>query len=1027
MDGQPSRRRGCVLALLVCAVLTLSWLAGPAPVASGSEDRVVLDRDFENPGPSLRPGFYWWWPGPAVEDAELRAEVEEMATAGFGHGQLFETPFIGLPPTGNPPETYMWGTRHWAERVRTAFQAARDNGFTVDLQSSSDWPWSSPAVTGENIELSAQQLTFGHQPLSGPSEHVGPPPPADDLEPHERRLAAVTAARRHPAGTDAEGQLLLDPDSTVDLTGSVDAQGNVRWRVPPGEWVLFGFWQGPAREGEAPSGGGGESTSGRLLDHLNRDAVKAATRFLDENLFSVLGPLARQSGGVFHNSSLEGFGARVFWTGDFPQEFRSRRGYHLTRYLPALTVRQPGLQAWFTGGEGIKDTIYDFPGSAGERVRRDYAQTLTELWVDEHVLPTAGWAHRHGLESAGRAIGGEVIGLNVLAVAKAYDVPDVDHVTNPSIDWVRTTTSGARLSGAEKASVELGDLINKDYMITLQTLKRLGDRQLAGGANVLDLHSYPYKFAHGADWPTWWAFSSEYSGLGLSEGFTPAIPLWRHLPRLADYFARAQTLLRAGRPVTDVAVYREAFGFADTIAERLPGFGDEEDVGDAFEPAVNSALTRSGFSFDIVDPDTVQDRSTEVSGGRLVVQRPGYKALVVDLDASKRIGLVDNTDAMAASVAWRLVRFARKGLPIVFVGRLPERGVSYRDPGDEDGSLQRAVAELKRSPRVRLAEDEYDVPAALADLGVDPDLAFDGTDRSAQPCGFGAQCVYSVHRRTNEGDYWYIWNAGDEPARFTGSFDADRRAPEVWDLWGGARRPLGLYRLARDGRVKVPLDLAPLESAVIGFERPARKHVVATGAEEVVVRDKELFLRSTEGGHARATLSNGRHVRVEFPRLPDPLEPGQWDLHVEGAVRDGEEAHDLVLTELADWREIPELAHTSGTGTYRATIGLSKSWTRDGRGAYLELGRVEGAVQVHVNGSLVHPAAVPPPRLDVRPFLRHGANRIRIELTTTLKNRLVEMSTHVDGYQRFQLRPETQPYGLIGPVRLTPYAERAVR
>jgi hypothetical protein len=104
--GQPWRRRGCVLAVLVGVVLTLSWAAVPTGVAWGSEDRVVLDRDFEKPGPALRPGFYWWWPGSAVEDTELRAEVEEMAAAGFGHGQLFETPFIGLPPEGNPPETY---------------------------------------------------------------------------------------------------------------------------------------------------------------------------------------------------------------------------------------------------------------------------------------------------------------------------------------------------------------------------------------------------------------------------------------------------------------------------------------------------------------------------------------------------------------------------------------------------------------------------------------------------------------------------------------------------------------------------------------------------------------------------------------------------------------------------------------------------------------------------------------------------------------------------------------------------------
>jgi len=354
----------------------------------------------------------------------------------------------------------------------------------------------------------------------------------------------------------------------------------------------------------------------------------------------------------------------------------------------------------------------------------------------------------------------------------------------------------------------------------------------------------------------------------------------------------------------------------------------------------------------------------------------------------------------------------------VFVGRFPERGVSYRDAEAEDRALRRAVARLKRSPNVRLVEDESDVPAALAALGVEADLSFDGTDQSAERCGFGAQCVYSVHRRTGKGDYWYLWNAGEDPTSFTGSFKTSRGAPELWDPWSGERRRIGLYRAADDGRVDVPIQLAHNESAVIAFERGGRtKHVVSTSAEEVVARAGRLLLRSTEGGEANARLSDGRERTVDFGSLSDPLEAEAWDLHVDGAVPQGEEHHDLELTALEDWREIPELQDTSGTGMYRTTVTLGKDWAGKGRGAYLELGQVEGGVQIRVNGRLVHPAAVPPPRLDVGRFLRRGQNRIEVELTTTLNNRLAEMTS---------LRPETQPYGLLGPVQLVPYAEEAV-
>lgn len=1006
------------VAVLVGAILALAAAGGASSALAGrSQDRAGLERDFRDPPPSLRAGFVWFWPGPAVDDTEVRSEVEEMTAAGFARAHLFEVPEYVWPPEGNPPEVMMWGTPHWADRMRELFRAARDNDFKIDMSPSSAYPWRSPAVSGENAELSVQQLTYARQTVTGASEFEGPAPRPDNLDDENERLVAVTAARRDPSGTNPDGEILLEADSTVDLTSTVDADGNVHWDVPAGDWVLFGFWQSPTYNLDLPNEPTTEP-SGEVLDYMNRESFDAATKYLDEKLFSELGPLARQGGGLFHESALYCYGYQLAWTGAFLDEFQSRRGYDLTPYLPALTT---GPDATCFGSGGISNTIYDFPANAGERVRHDYAQTLTELWVDNHVAPMREYAHRHGLKSAGRAWGLNELGLNVVAVNKNYDVPEADHAHNNTIDWGRTMSSGSRLSGSEQALSEFGFLANQVHMTTPQTVKQMGDRQLSGGANLLHLHAYSYKLwktDDRFDWPGWWPFlfsGEPLSTEGWPEDWSPEIPLWRHLPRLADYFARAQTVLQSGRPVTDVAIYRDAYGFKANVDERLPGFGGAGDLGDAFEPLLNSALTRSGFSFDVVDPGTVAERSTVVEDGRLVVQQPGYKALIIDPDASERIGVVDNREAMSARVAWRLVRFANAGLPIVFVGRFPERGVSYRDADGEDDSLARAVARLKASARVRLVEEAGDVAAALAALGVEGDLSLEGTDQSAQRCGFGAQCVYSVHRRTSKGDYWYLYNAGKEKAGFTGSFKTDR-APELWDLWSGERREIGLYDVD-GGHVEVPIELAPNETGVIAFERPAAKHVVSTDADDVVARGGKLLLRSGEGGHARATLSNGRRVRVEFGELPGPIEPGRWDLHVDGAVREGEERHDLELTELKDWREIPELKDTSGTGTYRTAVTLGKAWTGEGRGAYLELGRVEGGVQVKVNGKLVHPAAVPLPRVDVGPFLRHGKNRIEVEVTTTLNNRLAEMSP---------IRNETQPYGLLGPVELTPYAERAI-
>jgi hypothetical protein len=211
---------GAVLALPSGAAQALSGISaigGGEVTADG-----LLAEAFRDPGPRLRPRFTWWWPGPAVEDAELRAEVREMVAAGFGGAQFFETPGLGHPNDRQPPERFLWGTPHWLRRVETALQAARDHDFRIDFQVSSGWPWSSPAVSGERAALAQQQLVFGCQEVAGPSTFNAAPPHPDEVDLRGARLVAAVAARQ-------EGTSILDPERTTDLTPTLDSRGRVNW------------------------------------------------------------------------------------------------------------------------------------------------------------------------------------------------------------------------------------------------------------------------------------------------------------------------------------------------------------------------------------------------------------------------------------------------------------------------------------------------------------------------------------------------------------------------------------------------------------------------------------------------------------------------------------------------------------------------------------------------------------------------------------------------------------------------------
>jgi hypothetical protein len=966
---------------------------------------------FRQPPRSSRPKLRWTWPGVAVEERQLAAEIAEMAAAGFGGAEISNMA-TGLPPTGNPPETNAWASDHWVDRMRSVLAAAREAKFGLDLTIGPGWPWVSPAVSGKNVELSQQELLRAELTL-GSAMFLGSPPRPVDLDP-AAHLVAVTAARRQ--GQSPQGLALLDPKSAIDLTTHLDAENRLTWRAPPGDWVLFGFWRQPTRqhargvmpehplgiksEDEAPA----DCSHPMVVDHMRGESAEAALDYLAARV-DKLNPHGRFA--ELFEDSLELETKGLLWTPAFLSEFRARRGYPLEPFLPVLH-RWEVYGDEFIPYQATSDPTYDLPLDDGERVRRDYAETVTELWVDGHLQPMHNWAEQRSLLSRVQPYGSI---LDSIAAASSVDIPETEDLYSSTYDFWRMIASGAHISGATKVSMEHGAVVNADFAMTLRELKRRADKAFAAGVNQLITHVYPYHNANGARWPSWTPWSSPWflgGELGFSDAWNGTNPQWRHMRPLADYFARAQFVLRAGHSVVDVAVYRDLYGYPSerNSLDAVPALGI-----DLPEPVLNAALTRAGITFDFLNPATLAAASTTVRDGSLLVQEPGYRALIVELEASKR-GLVDSTRAMSGAVAQRLLTMAVAGLPVVFVGRFPEHGVSFRDPEDEDAIVRQVVAQLEELPNVRIAHTESEVIAILGELGVSGRVSFDTPHD-----------VYNVLRRTEDGDHWYLWNSEDRVVRLTASFEVDTRlGPHAWDLWTGDVREVGLYQ-AVGSRIRVPLTLGPRETTVISFADPSVVGVVATTADEVVIQNSRAWLRSSRQGDAQAFMANGQIRSVRIGDIPEPITLNAWDLEVVGAVPTGRDSHRLRLNELVDWRDIDAIKDSSGVGLYMAEVELSDDWLGPGRGAYLELGEVEGGVQVFVNSKLASPASVAPWRIDVGQHLGPGINTFQLRLTTTLRNRINSLATQ-PGYEYLAARPlKTQPYGLLGPVRLVGFAE----
>ncbi|MCR5750361.1 MAG: hypothetical protein K6G91_00215, partial [Kiritimatiellae bacterium] len=136
----------------------------------------------------------------------------------------------------------------------------------------------------------------------------------------------------------------------------------------------------------------------------------------------------------------------------------------------------------------------------------------------------------------------------------------------------------------------------------------------------------------------------------------------------------------------------------------------------------------------------------------------------------------------------------------------------------------------------------------------------------------------------------------------------------------------------------------------------------------------------------------------------------------------------IVLERPVAWCEIIGLsreAHAfSGTVSYETEFICDREWGR----LELDLGRVESIAKVIVNGQAVRTLWCEPFRCDITPFVKQGANKLRIEVTNTWRNRVIydlgqpekDRKTWIV-YQPANNPGPTDPFtpsGILGPVFL---------
>jgi hypothetical protein len=218
-------------------------------------------------------------------------------------------------------------------------------------------------------------------------------------------------------------------------------------------------------------------------------------------------------------------------------------------------------------------------------------------------------------------------------------------------------------------------------------------------------------------------------------------------------------------------------------------------------------------------------------------------------------------------------------------------------------------------------------------------------------------------------------------------------------------------------------------------------HVVGDSPPEggqLAVSDGKIVFRATESGTQTFQLSNGRTVDVtaDVPSgggpvsgppssRPSAIESwSPWSLTVKtvnpsgGAtvsIPSGLGDSQFQQFRLKDWRDIADLNGESGVGTYTANTVLPEGWPASGM--WLVLGHVDGPADISVNGRLVGTQITDGRQWDIGRWLHPGTNTVQITVRTTLRNAVSKYN---------KKSTASQPYGLRGPVTLTPWRDAVV-
>ena len=423
----------------------------------------------------------------------------------------------------------------------------------------------------------------------------------------------------------------IDPASVQDISASIDSEGNLKWDVPEGRWIIM-------RTGMAPTGvTNGPATpeaTGLEIDKMSSRHVRTHFDAFIGEILRRIPAEDRKTFKVVVQDSYETGGQN--FTDDFMQTFESVYGYSMLPYLPAY-------YGYVVGDQDRSDRfLWDLRRLIADQVAYQYVGGLRDV-SHEHGLTT--WLECYGhwgfpgefLQYGGQSdeIAGEFWSAGSLGDIENRAASSCGHIYGKTLIWAESNTSGG--PGYSRAPVDM---------------KQRTDRFFAEGINASLLHLYIEQ-----------ADTSRYPGINAPFGneFDANNTWFSQMDLFTDYLKRCNYMLRQGLNVADVAYL---------IGEDAPKMTGEQ-----------SPALPAGYQFDYINAEVIM-RDANVSHGRITLPHgTSYRVLVLPPVETMRPELLEKIGRMVSDGA-------------ILLGQPPRRSPSMQNYPAADAEVERMARSM---------------------------------------------------------------------------------------------------------------------------------------------------------------------------------------------------------------------------------------------------------------------------------------------------------------------------------------------